>query len=55
MPTCADSEAPPLRAPACPNCTSLLNRVAQVPDTHATTGLVIAFVFRASTYWQPVQ
>lgn len=30
-PTCADSSSPPLFAPACPNCTSLLNSLAQVP------------------------
>ena len=28
---CADSSSPPLFAPACPNCTSLLNSLAQVP------------------------
>ena len=48
--TCADSWAPPLRAPACPNCTSLLNSLAQVPDTHATTGFVMTLCSRASTW-----
>ena len=28
---CADSDSPPLLAPACPNCTSDLNSLAQVP------------------------
>ena len=28
---CADSASPPLLAPACPNCTSDLNSLAQVP------------------------
>mmetsp|Transcript_22262 Transcript_22262/g.61545 ORF Transcript_22262/g.61545 Transcript_22262/m.61545 type:complete len:252 (-) Transcript_22262:524-1279(-) len=46
---CADSPAPPLRAPAWPNCTSLLNSCAQVPLTQATTGFVMDPAFSAST------
>eukprot|EP01139_Manchomonas_bermudensis_P023588 Amastigsp_a841279_504.p6 type:complete len:127 gc:universal Amastigsp_a841279_504:990-610(-) len=36
----ADVCSEPDLAPACPNCTSVLNIVAQVPETQATTGLV---------------
>mmetsp|Transcript_43613 Transcript_43613/g.130766 ORF Transcript_43613/g.130766 Transcript_43613/m.130766 type:complete len:292 (+) Transcript_43613:1025-1900(+) len=46
---CALSFSPPERAPAWPNCTSLLNSVAHVPLTHATTGLVMAPALSAST------
>ena len=46
---CADSAWPPLLAPAWPNCTSLLKRVAQVPETQATTGFVILPSLSAST------
>mmetsp|Transcript_17361 Transcript_17361/g.29727 ORF Transcript_17361/g.29727 Transcript_17361/m.29727 type:complete len:270 (-) Transcript_17361:360-1169(-) len=46
---CADSSSEPLRAPACPNCTSLLNRAAHVPLTHDTTGLVTDPALSAST------
>ena len=47
--TWADSAWPPDLAPACPNCTSLLNSLAQVPLTQATTGFRILPSFSAAT------
>ena len=44
-----DSAWLPLLAPACPNCTSLLNSLAHVPLTQATTGFFIRPSLSAST------
>mmetsp|Transcript_11556 Transcript_11556/g.19664 ORF Transcript_11556/g.19664 Transcript_11556/m.19664 type:complete len:227 (+) Transcript_11556:927-1607(+) len=41
--------SPPDFAPACPNCTSVGNILAQVPETQAQTGFVISPFFMAST------